>query len=75
MFTSSLAFQTAVALACYQAKQEGDRMPELTDEHLRQVLNMSQNFKKYLKVVRGSEEEMASAAMLRNDEAQASGNA
>lgn len=50
-------------------------MPELTDEHLRQVLNMSQNFKKYLKVVRGSEEEMASAAMLRNDEAQASGNA
>ncbi|KAL2808966.1 hypothetical protein BJX63DRAFT_374638 [Aspergillus granulosus] len=67
------AFQTAVALACYQAKQEGNDVPELTDDHLRQVVSMSQNFKTYLHNVRGAEEEMAYAARLRNDEAKASG--
>ncbi|KAL3465911.1 hypothetical protein BJX64DRAFT_252150 [Aspergillus heterothallicus] len=67
------AFQTAVALACYQAKQEGNDVPELTDEHLRQVVDMSQNFKTYLHNVRGAEEEMAYAARLRNDEVKASG--
>ncbi|CEL11686.1 hypothetical protein ASPCAL14785 [Aspergillus calidoustus] len=68
------AFQTAVALACYQAKQEGNDVPELTDDHLRQVVSMSQNFKTYLHNVRGAEEEMAYMARLRNDEVKASGS-
>ncbi|KAJ0414207.1 hypothetical protein BJY00DRAFT_295528, partial [Aspergillus carlsbadensis] len=68
------AFQTAVALACYQAKQEGNEVPELTDDHLRQVVSMSQNFKQYLHNVRGAEEEMAYMARLRNDEVKASGS-
>ena len=66
------AFQTAVALACFQAKHEGNRVPELTDEHLRQVVTMSHNFKSYLRTVRGTEEEMPWAARIRNDETKAS---
>jgi hypothetical protein len=57
-----------VALACFQAKQEGDRIPELTDENIRQVVNMSQMFKNYLKAVRGNEEDLAYVARIRNDE-------
>ncbi|GKZ86132.1 hypothetical protein AnigIFM56816_000983 [Aspergillus niger] len=67
------AFQTAVALACFQAKTEGNRIPELTDEHLRQVVDMSHNFKSYLRTFRGPEEEMAWAARIRNDATKASG--
>ncbi|KAJ5757129.1 ATPase AAA-type core [Penicillium nucicola] len=66
------AFQTAVALACFQAKNEGNRIPELTDEHLRQVVTMSHNFKSYLKAVRGAEEDWAFQARVRNDKAKAS---
>ncbi|KAL4736596.1 hypothetical protein BDV11DRAFT_193452 [Aspergillus similis] len=68
------AFQTAVALACFQAKQEDGRIPELTDEHLRQVVNMSQNFKNYLQAVRGLDEDLAFAQRVRNDASRASGN-
>ncbi|KAJ5650644.1 ATPase AAA-type core [Penicillium longicatenatum] len=67
------AFQTAVALACFQAKQEGKDIPELTDDHLRQVVTMSHNFKSYLKAVRGKEESLAFAAGIRNDATGASG--
>lgn len=42
------ALQTALALACSQARREGKGVPELTGEHLRQVATMSQNFKNYL---------------------------
>ncbi|KAL4904347.1 hypothetical protein BDW74DRAFT_154633 [Aspergillus multicolor] len=50
------AFQTALALACSQAKakrdpkenEDADRVLDLTGEHLRQVVSMSQNFKNYL---------------------------
>ncbi|KAJ5178623.1 ATPase AAA-type core [Penicillium coprophilum] len=67
------AFQTAVALACFQAKQEGSAIPELTDDHLRQVVNMSQNFKSYVRAVRGKEEDYAYAAGVRNDTTRSSG--
>ncbi|KAJ5774987.1 ATPase AAA-type core [Penicillium paradoxum] len=67
------AFQTAVALACFQARQEGNSIPELTDEHLRQVVNMSHNFKSYVKAVRGEEESYAFAAGVRNDATKAAG--
>ncbi|KAF4763282.1 hypothetical protein HAV15_001590 [Penicillium sp. str.  len=67
------AFQTAVALACFQAKQEGSPIPELTDDHLRQVVNMSHNFKSYVKAVRGKEEDLAYAAGVRNDTTRSSG--
>ncbi|KAL4957591.1 hypothetical protein BDW69DRAFT_180514 [Aspergillus filifer] len=42
------AFKTALALACSQVKHKEDRVISLTDEHLRKVVNMSQNFKVYL---------------------------
>ncbi|KAL4963722.1 P-loop containing nucleoside triphosphate hydrolase protein [Aspergillus stella-maris] len=42
------AFKTALALACSQAKHKQDCVINLTDEHLRKVVNMSQNFKVYL---------------------------
>ncbi|KAJ5940511.1 hypothetical protein N7516_000679 [Penicillium verrucosum] len=67
------AFQTAVALACFHAKQEGSPIPELTDDNLRQVVNMSHNFKSYVKAVRGKEEDYAYAAGVRNDTTKTSG--
>ncbi|CAI7655938.1 unnamed protein product [Penicillium glandicola] len=67
------AFQTAVALACFQAKQEGNPIPELTDDHLLQVVNMSHNFKSYVKAVRGKEEDYAYAAGVRNDTTRSTG--
>jgi hypothetical protein len=74
LFCSQLqAFQTAVALACFQAKQEGKDIPELTDDHLRQVVTMPHNFKSYLRAVRGKEESLAFAAGIRNDATGASG--
>ncbi|KAJ5884802.1 ATPase AAA-type core [Penicillium taxi] len=66
------AFQTAVALACFQAKHEGNSVPELTEDHLRQVVTMSHNFKSYLKAVRGAEEENAYLTRVRNDTTKAS---
>ncbi|KAL4767545.1 P-loop containing nucleoside triphosphate hydrolase protein [Aspergillus nidulans var. acristatus] len=65
------AFQTAVALACYQAKQEGDGIPEITDIHFRRVVAMSQNFKSYL---RSFQPDVASVAFLRNDKVKAAGS-
>ncbi|KAJ4287703.1 hypothetical protein N0V90_012406 [Kalmusia sp. IMI 367209] len=43
------AFQTAVALACYEAKKNGNAVPRVTEEHFGQIVNMSTNFKKYMK--------------------------
>ena len=49
-----IAFQTAVALAVYDSKhksKDGDEpaVPEVTEDHLRQVVLMSSAFRKYMK--------------------------
>lgn len=67
------AFQTAVALACYQAKQESKDIPELSEDHINQVVTMSQNFKDYMRAVRGEDVRKAYISQLRNDNQKASG--
>lgn len=42
------AFQTAVALAEYEAKKDSEGKIVLTDKHLRSVVSMSRDFKEYL---------------------------
>lgn len=51
-----IAFQTAVALAVYDSKhkstgKDGDEpaVPEVTEDHLRQVVLMSSAFRKYMR--------------------------
>lgn len=45
-----LAFQTAVALAVYDAKHGGEGpVPKVKEKHLKQVVSMSSAFKKYIK--------------------------
>ncbi|KAJ5553329.1 ATPase AAA-type core [Penicillium frequentans] len=61
------AFQTAVALACFEAKGDDDRIPELQDDHIREVVNMSRKFKDYLKGLHGDEIEVAYQTGIRND--------
>ncbi|KAJ5711737.1 ATPase AAA-type core [Penicillium malachiteum] len=65
------AFQTAVALACFEAKSK-NRTPKLTDKHLAQVVTMSHNFKSYLRSVQGADGDLAWAARVRNDKVKAS---
>lgn len=60
------AFQTAVALACFEAKGDGDRIPELQDDHIREVVNMSRKFKDYLKGLHGDEVEVTYHTGIRN---------
>lgn len=67
------AFQTAVALACYQAKQEAKVILELSEDHINQVVTMSQNFKDYMRAVRGEDVRKAYISQLRNDNQKASG--
>lgn len=44
-----LAFQTAVALALFDAKNSGSGdPPELTESHIKQVVSMSSAFQKYI---------------------------
>lgn len=55
----AIAFQTAVALASFHARQideknkdrtgETKAVPKVTDDHIDQVVKMSQNFKRYMK--------------------------
>ncbi|KAK1919974.1 hypothetical protein P3342_002269 [Pyrenophora teres f. teres] len=46
------AFQTAVALALFDAKQNNsEEPPEVTENHLKQVVSMSSAFKKYMAAV------------------------
>lgn len=62
------AFQTAVALACYEAKSEGSKVPEVTEEHFEQVVNMSASFKNYMKsALHGDEAALAYMSGTRND--------
>jgi len=42
------AFQTAVALAEYEANKEGQEVVTLKEKHLRSVVRMSRSFKDYL---------------------------
>lgn len=43
-----LAFQTAVALAEYEALKDSEGKIMLTDKHLRSVVEMSRDFKQYI---------------------------
>jgi len=42
------AFQTAVALAAFEGKKNFEDVPTLREEHLRQVVEMSGSFKRYI---------------------------
>ncbi|KAI4925330.1 hypothetical protein J4E85_007209 [Alternaria conjuncta] len=42
------AFQTAVALAIFDAKRDKKEPPEMTEKHLNQVVQMSSAFRKYM---------------------------
>lgn len=42
------AFQTAVALAEYEALKDSEGKIMLTDKHLKSVVEMSRDFKKYI---------------------------
>jgi hypothetical protein len=57
------AFQTAVALAVFDAKKtgKGDVKPKITEAHLEQVVKMSTAFKKYMRSAHEnmSEEDLA----------------
>jgi SpoVK/Ycf46/Vps4 family AAA+-type ATPase len=54
------AIQTAVALAEYEDKKGRDGRVEVTDDHLRAVVELSADFKKYLNDVhRGDEDKLA----------------
>ncbi|KAJ4399969.1 hypothetical protein N0V91_009042 [Didymella pomorum] len=61
------AFQTAVALAVYDAKQpDGGDVPYMTENHLEQVVAMSLAFKNYMKKTRQNMSESEWAAMKHN---------
>lgn len=45
----SIAFQTAVALAEYEANKDGAEFVTLKDRHLKSVVKMSKSFKEYLR--------------------------
>jgi len=45
---SFAAFQTAVALAIFDAKRDKKEPPEMTEKHLNQVVQMSSAFRKYM---------------------------
>ncbi|KAI3399505.1 hypothetical protein diail_6527, partial [Diaporthe ilicicola] len=42
------AFQTAVSLAEYENKQDGEGKIVLTEDHLKSVVELSKDFKSYL---------------------------
>lgn len=62
------AFQTAVALATYEARQKGDKTPKITEDHFSQIVEMSSAFKKYMhSTLLGDDAEVAYRSRLRND--------
>ncbi|RAL09607.1 ATP-binding protein [Aspergillus homomorphus CBS 101889] len=68
------AFQTAVALACFEAKQRNEPVPKLSDRHLVQVVTMSRNFKAYMQATeRHDESQVAFLEGSRDDRQTASG--
>lgn len=56
-----LAFQTAVSLAEYADERDEDNKIKLTDEHLREVMELSKDFKEYLKKLHKADEEKRTA--------------
>ncbi|KAL8365017.1 hypothetical protein RB595_004026 [Gaeumannomyces hyphopodioides] len=62
------AFQTAVALAEFDAEKDKEGKIKITDDHLRSVVELSGDFKKYLKVLhRGNEAQRAQRRFERLD--------
>lgn len=63
-----LAFQTAVALASFEAKQSGESIPTITEEHISRVVDMSVTFKEYMKgTLQATDTDIAFRDRLRND--------
>ena len=64
------AFQTAIAIAEYEAKNDDDDRPQLTKDHFKQVAKASEGFDRYLKSVYNSQTvaSVAKANLERNDE-------
>jgi hypothetical protein len=56
-----VAFQTAVALAEYDAEKDDEGKILLTDTHLRSIVDMSRDFKRYLDETHGADEEKRAA--------------
>lgn len=65
----SLAFQTAVALAEYEANKDGAEIVTLKDRHLKSVVKMSKSFKEYLRSTHKNQDSSKRARMFewRND--------
>lgn len=62
------AFQTAIALAEYEAYLKGGR-PELAERHFAKVAKASSDFDKYLRMTHGrSESQLAEATKIRTDD-------
>ncbi|KAE9365610.1 P-loop containing nucleoside triphosphate hydrolase protein [Stipitochalara longipes BDJ] len=55
------AFQTAVALAEYDAEKDDEGKILLTDTHLRSIVDMSRDFKRYLDETHGADEDKRAA--------------
>jgi hypothetical protein len=53
------AFQTAVALAGHDAVPDEDGNTYITEDHLRQVIELSSSFKKYFSKLHGPEGQRA----------------
>ncbi|KAH7088211.1 hypothetical protein FB567DRAFT_333459 [Paraphoma chrysanthemicola] len=63
------AFQTAVALAVYDWKhKKNDDHPEVTENHLKQVVSMSSAFRKYMKAAHSGMDDSALALKYGNRE-------
>jgi F0F1-type ATP synthase delta subunit len=58
---SIVAFQTAVALAEYDAEKDEEGKILLNDTHLRSIVDMSRDFKKYLDDTHGADEDKRAA--------------
>lgn len=54
---SHLAFQTAVSLAEYEDERDEEGKIKLTDEHLRAVVELSKDFKAYLRDLHKADED------------------
>jgi hypothetical protein len=61
--TRVIAFQTAVALAEFDDEKDEEGNILLKDNHLRSIVDMSRDFKRYLDETHGADEEKR-AAML-----------
>lgn len=57
VLTNLTAFQTAVSLAEYEDDRDEEGKIMLTDEHLRAVVELSKDFKDYLKNLHKADED------------------